>query len=120
MGRKDEPGWKQERRVKRQQKEADTGFFSAKENDFAVEKQKARDLRSSPWWKKKIAAGKCYYCGKDFHPSELTMDHKIPLARGGTSEKINIVTACKDCNNKKKYLLPVEWEEYLNNIKNTE
>lgn len=41
------------------------------------------------------------------------MDHVVSLGRGGTSRKGNIVPACKECNNKKKYLLPVEWQEYL-------
>jgi len=44
------------------------------------------------------------------------MDHIIPLSRGGTSERFNIVPACKECNNRKKYLLPTEWDEYLNSI----
>ena len=73
----------------------------------AKEKQKARELRHSPWWKKKVSAGICYYCGQKFLPAELTMDHKIPLSRGGFSEKINIVPCCKVCNNQKKYLMPV-------------
>ena len=81
------------------------------------EKRKARDLRHSPWWRKRIAPGICYYCGGKFNPNELTMDHKIPLTRGGLSEKINIVPACKECNNKKSYLLPTEWDEYLESIK---
>ena len=75
-------------------------------------RQKARDLRKTAWWRKKIAPGKCYYCHQIFKPSELTMDHIIPLAQGGTSDKINIVPACKECNNQKKYLLPLEWIEY--------
>jgi 5-methylcytosine-specific restriction endonuclease McrA len=83
------------------------------------EKSRARELRGSSWWKAKISAGKCYYCGGRFKPSDLTMDHKIPLSRGGTSEKNNIVPACKECNNRKKYMLPSEWEEYLDKIKNT-
>jgi 5-methylcytosine-specific restriction protein A len=41
------------------------------------------------------------------------MDHVVPLSRGGKSKKGNIVSACKECNSKKKFLLPVEWEEYL-------
>ena len=45
------------------------------------------------------------------------MDHLIPLARGGKSERHNLVPACKECNNK-KYLLPTEWDEYLESIKN--
>ena len=82
------------------------------------EKQKARNLRQSSWWRKKISTGKCHYCGQTFLPAELTMDHIIPLARGGTSDRINIVAACKECNNKKKYLHPTEWEEYMESLKN--
>ena len=89
------------------------------ESVISREKSKARELRDSSWWKSKISAGKCYYCGGTFKPSELTMDHKIPLSRGGSSEKINIVPACKECNNRKKYMLPAEWDEYLDKIKNT-
>jgi 5-methylcytosine-specific restriction protein A len=44
------------------------------------------------------------------------MDHVVPLTRGGKSTKGNLVPACKDCNNKKKYFLPIEWEEYLQSI----
>ena len=44
------------------------------------------------------------------------MDHIIPIIRGGKSTKNNIAPACKDCNNKKKHLLPMEWEEYLANL----
>ena len=55
--------------------------------------------------------GKCHYCGKTFKPSELTMDHLVPIVRGGCTTKGNVVPACKECNNKKKYLLPFEWNE---------
>jgi len=90
---------------------------SALDSHVTREKQKARDLRKTPWWRKKIATGECHYCKTIVDPSELTMDHKIPLARGGTSERMNIVPACKECNNKKKFLLPTEWEEFMNIIK---
>ncbi len=85
---------------------------------LAREKQKARDLRNSAWWRKKKSAGVCYYCARKFPPDDLTMDHLIPLSRGGSSERFNIVPACKECNNSKKYLLPAEWDDYLRMIKN--
>jgi len=44
------------------------------------------------------------------------MDHLIPLTRGGRSVKANLVTACKQCNNRKKYMLPFEWEEYVTRL----
>ncbi len=84
---------------------------------IAREKRKARELRHSSWWRRKTATGMCHYCGGKFPPSELTMDHVIPLGRGGTSDKINIVAACKECNTKKKTLLTVEWEEYMRSLK---
>jgi hypothetical protein len=31
-----------------------------------------------------------------------------------------VVPACKDCNNRKKYLLPLEWEEYLESLREEE
>lgn len=83
------------------------------QREIKIEKQRARVLRKSAWWQNKISKGRCYYCGRTTLPNELTMDHLVPLIRGGKSTKSNIVPCCKECNNKKKYLLPIEWEEYL-------
>ena len=83
------------------------------EEQVRREREKARELRRSQWWKNRIARGVCHYCGGTFPPAELTMDHLVPLARGGRSSRGNVVAACKECNNRKRYLLPVEWEEYL-------
>ena len=77
------------------------------------ERQKARELRESQWWKRQLGRGRCYYCRKVFPPKALTMDHIVPISRGGKSTKRNVVPACKECNNKKKYMLPIEWEAYL-------
>jgi 5-methylcytosine-specific restriction endonuclease McrA len=74
------------------------------------EKAKARELRRSAWWKQRIAKGRCHYCGKEVSPRELTMDHVVPLVRGGRSTKGNLVPACKECNNAKKHSLAFEWE----------
>ncbi|MEZ0391102.1 MAG: HNH endonuclease [Pseudobdellovibrionaceae bacterium] len=65
------------------------------------EKAKARELRASQWWKQTIGKGNCYHCDGKFKASELTMDHLIPIARGGKSDKKNCVPSCKDCNTKK-------------------
>ncbi len=92
----------------------------ASDEEIRREKARARELRSTPWWKRKCASGRCHYCGGTFKPSELTMDHLVPVVRGGKSVKANLVPSCKDCNNKKKYLLPSEWEEYLERLKDEE
>jgi 5-methylcytosine-specific restriction endonuclease McrA len=96
-------------------------FPSVSEEQIKRERLKARQLRATRWWRQKKQQGKCYYCGRKVNPSELTMDHIVPLIRGGRSTKANIVPCCKDCNNKKKHMLPVEWQEYLRRLhKNTD
>ncbi|NOX34457.1 MAG: HNH endonuclease [Deltaproteobacteria bacterium] len=92
-------------------------FDFADEAFLKKERDKARKLRKSQWWKRKRSLGVCHYCKNDFSPKELTMDHVIPLARGGKSQKFNLVPCCKSCNTKKKQLLPSEWEEYMALIK---
>ena len=82
------------------------------EQDIRREKEKARHMRQSGWWMRKIQKGICHYCRREVGMAHLTMDHVVPLSRGGKSRKGNIVPACKECNNKKKSLLPIEWEEY--------
>lgn len=80
------------------------------------EREKARVLRKQGWWQSRISRGKCHYCGKLVPPKELTLDHIVPLARGGRSTKGNCVPACKECNNQKHNLLPLEWDAYLARI----
>ena len=75
---------------------------------IAKERAKARELRRTNWWRAQIQKGVCHYCGGKFPPSELTMDHIVPLSRGGHSTKGNIVPCCKACNNGKKYTMPVD------------
>jgi len=86
------------------------------DREIRREREKARLLRKQNWWKNRIAKGICHYCGKSVPPKDLTLDHVVPLARGGHSTKGNCVPACKDCNNQKKNLLPMEWEEYLHHL----
>ncbi len=65
-------------------------------------------MRETQWWKNKLSAGVCHYCGGTFDPKQLTLDHIVPLARGGKSTRGNVVTACKTCNTNKKYYTPAE------------
>ncbi len=78
-----------------------------------AERAKARELRKTRWWQQKTSSGKCYFCGRMTVFKEITMDHLVPLSMGGRSTKDNIVPCCKSCNTKKKNMLPLEWEAYL-------
>ena len=43
----------------------------------------------------------CSYCGNTYEIEKLTMDHVIPLSKGGSDTKDNLVPACRSCNSKK-------------------
>jgi 5-methylcytosine-specific restriction protein A len=72
------------------------------------QRSKAREMRASSWWKQQIGKGVCYHCEEKFARENLTMDHLIPLSRGGLSNKKNIVVSCKQCNSHKKNLTVAE------------
>jgi 5-methylcytosine-specific restriction endonuclease McrA len=53
----------------------------------------------------------CYYCGEHFdarHPFErgarMTIDHKVPISRGGGHVADNIVVACRKCNGVREWM----------------
>lgn len=93
------------------------GFSGIDEEDFKRERARARELRKSRWWQRKTASGLCHYCGRKMAFAEITMDHLVPLTRGGRSTRDNLVPSCKECNTMKKNMLPLEWEEYLAGLK---
>ena len=47
----------------------------------------------------------CGYCGS---PHANTVDHVLPRSRGGKSSWVNLVAACRDCNNRKRDRTPEE------------
>ena len=50
----------------------------------------------------------CQYCGTQYPPSELTLDHVQPRSRGGESAWDNLVACCKRCNHRKGNRTPEE------------
>lgn len=50
--------------------------------------------------------GHCHYCSKK---AKLTLDHVIPLSRGGKHSKDNVVPACAHCNYSKGNKTLEEW-----------
>jgi 5-methylcytosine-specific restriction enzyme A len=92
-----------------------SGRFTPEADDGGLrrEKERARELRQTAWWKRRIAPGICHYCGRAVGARALTLDHVVPLVRGGRSVRANIVASCKECNSKKQSLLPWEWDAYV-------
>ncbi len=76
-------------------------YIPASPEHIKKEKQKARELKASQWWRQQVGPGICYHCKNKFSKEEMTMDHLIPIGRGGRSTKQNCVPSCKPCNTKK-------------------
>ncbi len=71
--------------------------------------------------KKKILAkseGKCAHCGKPLKESEdmWTVEHIIPISKGGSNDKNNLVMLCKTCNENKSNNI-IDPEVYYKYIK---
>jgi 5-methylcytosine-specific restriction endonuclease McrA len=92
---------------------------------FTTDKGKAADKRNkykrrtkvqdagtytNEQWQERLAEYNycCAYCYKPFTIEQLTVDHMIPLSRGGTNTIDNLVPACKSCNSRKKDKTPLE------------
>ncbi len=50
----------------------------------------------------------CQYCQEVFVGKELTLDHVVPIMRGGRTSWSNIVTCCVECNQQKGAKTPQE------------
>lgn len=42
--------------------------------------------------------GHCAYCGCELNLEEMTVDHILPLYRGGTNYPTNLNPSCRSCN----------------------
>lgn len=62
-------------------------------------------------WRKEIKEKwnhECAYCGSD---DELTLDHIVPLAKGGVDYTHNVLCSCRKCNSAKGHTPWREWYE---------
>lgn len=50
----------------------------------------------------------CQYCGHHLRTDTATIDHVLPVSRGGKNTWKNTVLSCKPCNNKKGSKTPAE------------
>ncbi len=67
--------------------------------------------------------GICVYCRRKtvmpsmlpgkYSPLAATIDHVIPLSRGGAMKGDNATLACQACNGLKKNMTPHQWAEFM-------
>lgn len=53
-------------------------------------------------WRIEYFGWHCVYCKKHLEERTVTLDHQIPISRGGTDWPSNLVPACKSCNSSKQ------------------
>ncbi len=63
-------------------------------------------------WRERLDfyGGKCIYCGTS---ENITIEHRIPVSRGGTNLPANLAPACKSCNCKKSTKTEFEFKALL-------
>jgi 5-methylcytosine-specific restriction endonuclease McrA len=51
----------------------------------------------------------CVYCTAVLSEDSFVLDHLLPVARGGTNKKHNLVAACESCNGRRSESEPVQF-----------
>src|SRR5262249_39571436 len=71
---------------------------------------RGRERRSSSKRNRILARdrNRCQYCGKKGTAFILTIDHIVPVSRGGNTSPENLVAACSPCNQRKGDRTPEE------------
>ena len=62
------------------------------------------------------ADGYCQLCGRKITISNFTVDHIIPLGRGGNNSMSNVQAVCKVCNQFKANIFPEQFIDRITEI----
>ncbi len=65
------------------------------------------DIKQQMWEK----SPNCHYCGTSLSVEQATIDHVIPVSKGGRNSPANLVVACLSCNHWKANDIVVEVSE---------
>lgn len=58
----------------------------------------------------------CYLCGVNLTLKTITVEHRIPLAQGGTNWIANIAPACKQCNSSKSSKTEAQYRNLIHGV----
>ena len=93
--------------------------FTDEQLNFLGFTKKANRINFTPARKNSLylaSEKRCAICGKTLSESEMTVDHIVPISRGGKNVTTNLRCVCKDCNQLKYNLLDSEMYESMSNI----
>lgn len=79
---------------------------------ISVQNKRKKERESARQWVRAMVdvVGECYWCSTPLKDTlESTIDHVIPVSKGGTSDLHNIVLCCEQCNNAKKNNESLVW-----------
>ena len=77
-----------------------------------TEQKDERDYNSEPQRRVMVLArdgNACVYCTTALSEDNFVLDHLVPVAKGGTNKKHNLVTACEVCNRRRSDSEPIEF-----------
>ena len=77
-------------------------------HEYRTRKKNAPRYTVSKLDMKRLYSSSCAYCGAT---EDITLDHVVPLKRGGSHGIGNLVAACRTCNSSKGAKLLVEWRK---------
>lgn len=80
---------------------------------YGREIAKANILASRRKTLHKIQKGFCAYCNEYVILENATVDHRIPISKGGTHSMDNLYMTCYDCNKKKGNQTEKEFRRWL-------
>jgi 5-methylcytosine-specific restriction endonuclease McrA len=65
-----------------------------------IRRPSGNNRKHIPAWIKKmiLSLGRCLFCG---NTNNLSVDHVVPIAKGGTDDPSNFQCLCRKCNSKK-------------------
>lgn len=98
--------------IERASRERRSEFQRPRKNERQIKRSRVIAERSFEISEKEVArlyASACMECGSDESPS---IDHIIPLSRGGSHSIGNLTTLCRKCNSSKGSKTLVEWRKH--------
>lgn len=91
--------------------ESDRASRARRDREWWEHRCRVKISRRWRWLHTQIPVGPCVYCGS---PDARSLDHVIPVSRGGPRWDIaNLVRACRTCNSSKGNRTPDEWRQRI-------